>query len=335
MQQKSENSRLTAAEVGTLWAQYINATMTLCMFKYFLVKSEDEEIGQVLDFAQQIAQSKIQRIKGALESDNYSVPIGFTDSDVNVQAPRLYSDRFALAYVRDIARFALATYGVSLNTAARRDVRTHFTACINESVEMDERAVQAEKSKGLQMRAPYISTPAGPEFVQSSDFLGSIFGDKRPLSAIEITNLIVGSGNGMLSSALFMSFAQTAESKEVREFFLRGKQIMHKQGEVLNAALDNNDMPGPVNLGSEVTNSTVAPFSDKLMLQHASLMAKAGLIYYGTALGFTARTDLTASYVRLMTEIVQYMEDAIVLLIRHKWMEQPPLAEDRRALVMR
>jgi hypothetical protein len=33
-----------------------------------------------------------------------------------------------------------------------------------------------------------------------------------------------------------------------------------------------------------------------------------------------------------MQEIVRYMEDAADLMIKHKWLEQPPMAEDREAL---
>lgn len=334
MQKEFEN-HLTAAEVGVLWAQYMSATLSMCMFKYFLAKNEDEEIRQVIDFAQQATHNKAQRIRGILKSDNFPVPIGFTDSDVNVNAPRLFSDPFTLAYVRDMVRLGLPTYGLSLTVSARDDVRKHYHDSITEVAQIDEKAIQVEKSKGLYMRAPYISAPEKPEFVQDSNYLGSLFGSKRPLSALEIANTLIGSENNLIGTALLMGFAQVAESKELREFFLRGKQITHKHAEIFNDLLTTNDMPAPMSLGSYVTNSTIAPFSDKLMLYHITLINKAGLTYYGTALGFTARTDLSGNYVRLMAELSQYLEDTVMLLIKHKWMEQPPLAEDRRALVMR
>ena len=163
--------------------------------------------------------------------------------------------------------------------------------------------------------------------------MGSLFGTKRPLSAVEIGNIFVGSQNNIVGKPLLMGFAQTAESKELREFFQRGKQIAHKHIEVLSALLINNDLPAPMSLDSYVTNSTVAPFSDKLMLQHTMLITQAGLMYYGMALASTARLDINGNYVRLMTESSNYLEDAAQLMIRHKWMEQPPLAVDRRKLV--
>lgn len=334
MSQEFEN-HLTAAEVGVLWGQYTNTTLRICMLQYFLAVSEDQKIGQAIDFALQATQSKARRIREILKSDNYPVPIGFGDSDVNVRAPRLYSDPFALRYLRNTARIGLSTYGLSFIVCTRQDVRRHYSESITEAIHIDERAMEVEKAKGLYARPPYISAPEEPEFVQDSSFLGSILGDKRPLNAIEIANIFLGSQNNLLTTALLMGFAQAAEAKELREFFQRGKQIAHKHAGIFTALLSKDGMPTPASFGSYVTNSTIAPFSDKLMLQNAILLTQVEIGNYGTALAFIARTDLSGSYARLMTEMVQYLEDAEILLIRHKWMEQPPMAEDRRALVRR
>lgn len=327
--------RLTATEAGVLWAQYLNTTMSLCVLTHFLDKNEDQEVGQVVGFTHQAMQAKAERIREIFKSDNYPAPIGFTEGDVNIDAPSLYSDLFYLAYARDVARIGLAAYGLSLTTASREDIRRHFQTSITEAIDIDERAIAAQKSKGVYMRGPYISSPEHPEFVQDTDYLGSLWGSKRPLSAIEISSILVSSQNNMIGEASLMGFAQVAQSKELREFFLRGKRIAHKHAELLNGLLTSEDMPAPTSLGSYVTNSIEAPFSDKLMLQYTALVMQAGVSYYGTALAFTARTDLTGTYTRLMTELMQYLEDALILQIRNRWMEQPPLAVDRRALVLR
>ena len=332
MQQECK-THLTSACVSGLWVQYMNATLADCMFQHFLAKNEDQEIRQVVSFAQQVTRSQIHRIKQIFRSDDYSIPIGFTASDVNADAPRLYSDPFFLAYLRNLARLALNSYSMSLTISSREDVRQHFQQSIAEMVEVENQAVKTEKSKGLYVRAPYISAPENPEFVQNSDYMGSLFGTKRPLSVVEIGNIFVGVQNNIMGKPLLMGFAQTAESKELREFFQRGKQIAHKHIEVLSALLINNDLPAPMGLDSYVTNSTVAPFSDKLMLQHTMLINQAGVMYYGMALSSTARLDITGNYVRLIAEASEYVEDAAQLMIRHKWMEQPPLAVDRQALL--
>jgi len=331
--QQEFKTHLTASCVSGLWVQYMNATLSDCMFQYLLAKDEDQEIRQVVSFAQQVTRSQIQRIKQIFRSDDYPIPIGFTVSDVNADAPRLYSDPFFMAYVRNLARLAMLSYCTSLTISSREDVRQHFQQSIAEMIQVEDQAVKAEQSKGLYIRAPYISAPETPEFVQNSEYMGSLFGTKRPLSVVEIGNIFVGVQNNIMGKPLLMGFAQTAQSKELREFFQRGKQIAHKHIEVLSALLINNDLPAPMSLDSYVTNSTVAPFSDKLMLQHTMLINQAGVMYYGMALSSTARLDITGNYVRMIAEASEYVEDAAQLMIRHKWMEQPPLAVDRQALV--
>lgn len=327
-------THLTAACIGTLWTQYISSTLTDCMFGYFLAQAENQEIREVISSARQVTRSQLQRIKQIIKSDDYPVPIGFTDSDVNIDAPRLYSDPFFLAYLRNLARLGLITYGLAATTASREDVRQHFQQSLTEMVAVEDKVVKIEKEKGLYIRAPYIPAPERPEFVQSSEFLGSVFGTRRPLSAVEIGNIFIGCQNNIMGKPLLMGFAQTAEAKELREYFLRGKEIAHKHVELLSALLINNDLPAPMSLDSYVTDSTVAPFSDKLMLEHTLLAIRAGVIYYGMALASTARLDITGSYARLLTEALQYAEDGAHLAIRHKWLEQPPLAADRRELVL-
>jgi hypothetical protein len=42
--------------------------------------------------------------------------------------------------------------------------------------------------------------------------------------------------------------------------------------------------------------------------------------------------DLSAGYARFITEILQYGKDGFSIMIERAWMEQPPLAPDRKAM---
>jgi hypothetical protein len=46
--------------------------------------------------------------------------------------------------------------------------------------------------------------------------------------------------------------------------------------EVLSSMLVKEDLPAPMNIGSDVTGSTVPPFSDRLMLYHSTMLASSG-----------------------------------------------------------
>lgn len=82
-----------------------------------------------------------------------------------------------------------------------------------------------------------------------------------------------------------------------------------------------------------VTTSSVAPFSDKLMLFHKLDMFTVRIRAYANALSMSARHDTAEKYGRLLLEIGNYVEDGANILIVHGWLEQPPQAVDRRELV--
>jgi len=80
-------------------------------------------------------------------------------------------------------------------------------------------------------------------------------------------------------------------------------------------------------------DSTIAPFSDKLMVFHTTAMIAVGIGNYGTAAGTCQRIDLSVLYTRLSAEIAKYAEDGANLMIKNGWLEEPPQADDRHALV--
>jgi len=85
---------------------------------------------------------------------------------------------------------------------------------------------------------------------------------------------------------------------------------------------------------SEVTDSTVAPFSDRLMMNFITTLIASGIGQYGYSLTSSPRHDLSVQYTRLIAKIGKYSNDGANILIEKGWMEQPPMAADRRDLAM-
>ena len=54
--------------------------------------------------------------------------------------------------------------------------------------------------------------------------------------------------------------------------------------------------------------------------------------YYGMSIAASMRRDLGALYFKLMREVSAYSEDGANILIKHGWLEQPPMAPDRKAI---
>ena len=124
-----------------------------------------------------------------------------------------------------------------------------------------------------------------------------------------------------------------AQSLDMRRYFLRGIEIANKHIEIFTAILRREDIPTPMSCDAGVTTSSVAPFSDKLMLNHVAILSQVGLGAYGTYLAESMRKDLLANYVRLATEIGEYTADGATLLIDNNWMEEPPKVVNHGELI--
>lgn len=114
--------------------------------------------------------------------------------------------------------------------------------------------------------------------------------------------------------------------------FPRRKKLCEKQVGKLSAILAKDELTSPASWVSEVTNSTVSPYSDKLMLNHIVIFVSAAVGYFAAGASISQRRDLAMKFTKHMAEIGLYAEDGAQLLIKYGWMEQPPLAEDRESL---
>src|SRR5699024_9785664 len=136
-----------------------------------------------------------------------------------------------------------------------------------------------------------------------------------------------------LGQAIIAGFAQVAKNKEVRSYFEKGRDIANKHLEVFSKLLREDYIAdGTRILTSEVTSSTTSPFSDKLMMNLVATLISSGMGQYGTSMSLSPRHDLGAKDTRLIAEIAKYSNKGANLLIENGWMEQPPIAADRKNL---
>jgi len=309
-------------------------TLAICVLKYFKNKCEDKEILPVIEFALSLSERHIQKTKDLFTNEKIPIPVGFTDEDVNVNAPRLLTDMFMLYYIQNMTVIGMAGAVVGTAVCAREDISEFFQKILMEGTELHDMARKVSLSKGTYIRPPYISNPDKVHFISKQRFLFDFFGKaKRPLTAIEITHLFINIQTNALGKAMMMAFAQVGKGEDVKRFFEEGKGIASKHMKKFSTALTDSDVPAPMSWDSHVLDSTVAPFSDKLMMFHTTGMIAVGIGNYGTAAGTCERMDLSAMYTRLSVEIAMYAEDGANILIKHAWLEEPPQADDRQALV--
>ncbi|KPU44099.1 hypothetical protein OXPF_22660 [Oxobacter pfennigii] len=316
---------LIVSEVSGLWNTYISDTMALCMLKHFMSRLKDEEILSVLKHAVDISNGHIQVITDQFNKEGFPIPDGFGDNDVDINAPRLYTDPFYIFYLVNMGQIGMNAYTLILNHIARPDMRDFFSNCIGESAELFNEAVDLLQQQGLYIKAPRL------EFSKSIDYIGKqnihsdgFLGQKRTLLGGEITSVFASLRYNIIGKGLITGFAQVARSKKVSDYFYRGRDLANKKIKILTNILIEDDIPIPSTSDSFVTDSTIAPFSDKLMLNHISMLYAAKISQDGMSLPTVMRHDLQSYYIGSIAEVSKYAEDGLDILIENKWMEQPP-----------
>jgi hypothetical protein len=324
--------KLTSAEMGVLWSQYMTDTMAICVLKYFLQNVDDADTRALMEHALKLAQGHIQTVTQLFKQENFPIPVGFTDADVNLTAPRLFSDTFYLNYLDGMSKLGMVSYTAAVASSSRRDIRHFYSECLAESDALLNKCEDILIAKGLFMRPPFISTPDKVDFVKKQNFLTGFFGERRAVNAIEITNLYMNIQRSALSKALIMGFAQVAQSKQVRQHMERGKDIETKHIRIFADLLMQDDLPFPTTWDSDVTDSTVQTFSDKLMMFHVGTLTAAAIGNYGVGIGASLRRDLPLTYSRLLAEAGLYHEDGANISIHSGLLEEPPEADNRKEL---
>lgn len=332
MENISHEVRLTSAEIANLWTQYMNDSLAICFIRFSLEKVKDKDTREILEFSLGLAESHIVKIKEFLTQENYPIPKGFTEEDINLNAPALFSDTFLLVYMHVMTLHGLTGYAGAVGTSTRADQRRYFMKCNTETMELCDRIVDVMLNKGIISRPPFINPPDKIDFVKKQNYLTGWFGKRRPLNAMEISVISFNMQKTIVKIVLEIGFGQVAQTKDVREYFHKGIKLCKEQCHTLSSILSKENLSSPNTWESEITNSTVSPFSDKLMLFHIESLVSGGMGFYGAGLAVSQRRDLALTYTRLIAEIGLYAEDGANLLIKNGWFEQPPLADDRDEL---
>ncbi|MGG3564276.1 DUF3231 family protein [Neobacillus rhizosphaerae] len=334
MEEKGKQIRLTSGEISQLWLQYLNDSSSICVLTYFLEKAEDFEIKPIIEFALELSKSHIQKITAILTEEKNVVPYGFNiEEDVDLTAPRLYSDSFVLNFINQMSMVGLTTYAGSVGTSVRSDIRSYYMDCLTETMQLYNRSTELLLSKGLFFRSPSLPNIEKVEYVKKQWFMLDVFGEKRPLVAAEVENLFANLKRNALGVAALTGFSQVAKDKDVKQFFLKGLEVGNKHINLFRGKLEESKLPSPMGWDSEITNSTAHTFSDKLMMFYTSGLIALSVGYYGTAVSQSPRGDLSTMYNRLSLEVQMYAEDGANIMIKNRWLEQPPMASDRDELV--
>ncbi len=311
----------------------MNDSGVICHLQYEINKAEDMEIKALIQYALDISKSHIEIITKILNNEDYPIPHGFKlDEDVDVTAPRLFTDTYSLYSTNNLGKLGLNAYSVALPLAVREDIYTFFSECLREADDILKKTNDLLLKKGLYMKPPLLPTPENFDFVAKKSFLTGYLGERRPLTGTEITNLYANFQRNALGSATMIGYSQVANRKDVTEFILRGKEIAQKHCEIFGSYLSECDIPSPTTMDTEVTDSITYTFSDRKMLFYTTALTAISVGYYGASMSVSPRRDFGVMYSRLVAENLKFADDGAKLMIKYGWLEEPPRALDRDEL---
>ena len=333
----NHSTKLTSGELATLWTTFQNDTSSLCIFEYFLAKCEDPDITPLLHLSKNASLEHINFLKALYGKEQIPNPVGFSvDKDVYPDTPRMYADMFFLMFMRQMAKVGMITYSAALSLAVRQDIVDFYQEGLTFTSDLYKKTTQTAVKKGILVRPPYIPYPKEIDFVdEKSYFSASLnpFTDKRPLNAIEISHLFMNTETNLLGSMLSTSFAQMARTTDVKEYMVRARKVAQKHIKVFTTTLVDNDMQAPMSWDTNVQDSTVPVFSEKLMMFLVTLITNVGMGNYGIAASASMRLDIANNYFRMALETGRLGKSGADIMVKYSWLEEPPQSPDRNKLV--
>ncbi|MGN8844665.1 DUF3231 family protein [Niallia sp. HCP3S3_B10] len=328
---------LTSSELATLWMTYQEKTMFLRMVEYFHSVNEDKKEKNYYESHMLKLAKEIQKIETILKAEGAKIPNGFSEKDLNKQAPPLFQPTFSLQIMRMLSEIGMGLHALHLARSYRKDIIQLFQELSVTTQHCYEECTELLIEKGALSRPPQVSMPEQVDMVVSTQYLkgNSIFGDKRVLNTVEVSFLYQSIESNSIGQQLITGFAQVTRDPEIKKFFTQGKELSKKIITKLSKKLMDDDIQVPIAWVGSPTVSTIAPFSDKLMLYCISLFCSFGLGSNAIGTTFSLRKDLSVTFIPLITQIYDYGVHGAELMAKKGYTEEPPGMENRTNIINR
>jgi hypothetical protein len=326
---------LSASEVGTLWLTYQEKTMIIRILEYFIEKSDEQQGKNLLGGLWQELDYYLLRIEKLYQEQKVVKPVGFTKDDVNLEAPALWDNGFDIMFLRVLKEVSMGMYTMNMNMAYNDEVIEIYEGLTSITQKIYKLSTLYLLKKGILSLPPKVTMPKKVEFVKNKSYMSGLnpFGDKRVLNNLELGILHHAIESNNIGFQLMTGFAQVAKTKEVKAYFTKGMELAKKQIEEFEKILLESNIHFSATAGSTVTTSTIAPFSEKLMMYCTFILN--GYCITGNAFGtfFALRNDLSLKSGLIMKDVYFYGQEGTEIMIKNGWFEEPPQMEDRAAII--
>ncbi|MCP8969096.1 DUF3231 family protein [Ectobacillus ponti] len=323
-----ERPAVTSSELGVLWLTYQQKTMILRMLEYFIARADDEKAAGIMKGLYGEAHPYAERMKEIFQEEGAAVPIGFTVQDVEQNAPKLYDNGFDIMFIRLMKEISMGMHALNITMVYREDLILLFKDLTAITQKYYALCSGYLLEKGILARPPYIAMPQSVEFAESTRYLSGnpiadLFHEKRTLNTVELAHIYHSIEANIIGKQLIMGFAQVAQEEEARSFFREGAKLAESIIEELRHVLQKSGVQSPESSVGNLTLSTDAPFSDKLMMYCISLFCSFSMGGNSLGTAFSLRNDLPAKMTVFMKDIFEYAHKGAKIMIRHGWMEEP------------
>ncbi|WP_138419653.1 DUF3231 family protein [Aquibacillus sediminis] len=329
-----EKASITSSELGTLWLTYQEKTMILRMLEYFIAKADDEKAKDIMTNLHEELEIYVGKIVQIYEEEGAVIPVGYTSQDVNKDVPKLYDNGFDIMFVRLLKQISMGLHSLNMTMTFREDINMLFENLTAITQKYFRICSQYLLEKGLLVRTPHVSMPKSVEFVKDTSYLGGLtlnpFSQKRTMNTIEVSYVHKAIESNITGLQLILGFGQCANDVEVKKYFNEGAELAKGIVKELSEVLIQTNLPTPQTPGGNATRSTVAPFSDKLMMYCTSLFCSFSMGSNSLGTAFSLRNDLSAKNGIFIKDIFEYAHKGARIMIKNGWMEEPPQMEDRK-----
>ncbi|MGH4120413.1 DUF3231 family protein [Clostridium sp.] len=326
--------QITSTELGTLWMSYQTLSAAVAACNVFKEKAINKDVQNMITAYVAEREKIINEIENIFNNAKAVIPIGFGEQDIIREVPPLFDDIFFVMFLRQISKLHLGHSAVFSAMSYMKEVNDVLKLKYDVSNKYYVLATNYLLGKGVLARPPYVTMPKQVEFIEDKNYMSGFnaFSEKRSLNTIEVGYINEAIEYNIFNMQLLTGFAQVAKESEVKKYFIEGKELSKNVIEELSSVLLQSDIQPPSSWAGKATDSTEAPFSDKLMMYINSLTAITALGFTGLGTSFSMRNDLPVKLGLISKNTFQYSKKGAKIMIKHKWMEEPPQMEDRNQL---
>ncbi|KAB2331374.1 DUF3231 family protein [Bacillus mesophilum] len=320
------HTKLSSVEFGALWTTFQKKTMILRILDYLISTAEDQDARDLMSGLYEKLQPKVEEIKTLIKNEGAAIPEGFTDKDVNLKAPRLFENGFDIMFTRILKEVSMGMYVLHMTISYRQDIIELYKKLSEITQGYYDQFTAYLIKRDLLPRPNFTNLPNSITYIEDESYMtgSNFFGSRRPINTVEFGLMYHSVEVNNFAFQLLRGFSQCATDIEARKYFTKGVNISKEILQGIEKGLLHENIKVPAASGVTVTNSEIAPFSDRLMMFCTFLFGGFSLGGQGFSSTFILRDDVVAKNVVYGKDTFEYTREGAKLMMKKGWLEEPP-----------